>query len=161
VAAGRRILRGLDTEIQKQLQDKIREFVDTSVSALQVKIADRIASEETGKALGQRRRKGLERLLERTDAQAAKFFRKAPFAEIDAVIPKIVAHNLARAEVREAVVAEVRAVIEELSSQTIGEVLDEAGLRELSRKALLERGLPLARELVASDRFSKWWTAQK
>ena len=49
---------------------------------------------------------------------------KQPNDRIDAMVPKLVQHNLARAELRDAIRAEVGAVLEDLSRQNLGELLD-------------------------------------
>ena len=55
--------------------------------------------------------------------------KKTPWEALDAMVPALVAHNLARAEVRAALREEVAAAVAELSTQTVGELLDELGLR--------------------------------
>ncbi len=155
--AGRGLMGGLSGELQKQLQDRMRDFVDSSVAGLQQKLAERLTSEDTAKAIGLQRKRAFLTALKRKESDSAAGLAKAPHATIDPLIPKLVAHNVARAEVREAIVAEVRASLEELSKQTIGELLEEAGLRDESRAALRAHGLPLARELVKREAFGAWW----
>jgi hypothetical protein len=69
-------------------------------------------------------------------------------------LPSVVAHNLARAEVRAALREELAAAVAELTQQTVGELLDELGLRALAREAMRAQGLPLARAFVASPAFA-------
>ncbi|MEI8258360.1 MAG: hypothetical protein WCJ30_22010, partial [Deltaproteobacteria bacterium] len=152
---------GIGEGIQQQLQDRVRDFVDSSVTTVQKRIADRIASEEVARSLGQHRRKAFLGLLEKTEADAAKTVMRAPNDKIDAMIPAIVAHNLARPAVREAIEAEARAALEELSKQTVGELLDEIGLRNVARESLHAHGLPLARAFVATAGFDAWWTSTR
>lgn len=152
---------GIGEGIQQQLQDRVRDFVDSSVATVQKRIADRIASEEVARALGRRRRKAFLGLLEKTEADAARTVMRAPHDRIDAMVPGIAAHNLARPAVREAIEAEARAAIEELSKQTLGELLDEFGLRTAARQALHTHGLPLARALAGTASFDAWWKSTR
>ncbi len=152
---------GIGEGIQQQLQDRVRDFVDASVTTVQKRIADRIASEEVARTLGQRRRKAFLGLLDKTEEDAAKTVMRAPHDQIDAMVPRIVAHNLARPAVREAIEAETRAALEELSKQTIGELLDLTGLRAIARESLHAHGLPLARSMVATPGFDAWWKSTR
>jgi hypothetical protein len=156
-AAGKGLLGGIGGEIQKQLQDRVRDVVDGSMAMVQARIADRLASDETARTLGAARRRAFLGLLEMTEADAAKSVRRTPFDKLDSLVPKVIAHNLARAEVREVVRDEIRAVVAELARQTVGELLDEAGLRDAARAALHAHGLPIARALAQTPGFQAFW----
>lgn len=153
-AAGKSLLGGL----AEQLQDKVREFVDGSVEALQQKIAARLADPATAEALGKRRKKAFLKFLETKESKAAATLRDAPHEEIVGYVPTVVAHNLARKELREAVSAEVEAVLADLGKNTVGEVLDELGLRTLARDAMRTHGLGLARSFATSPEVAAWWS---
>lgn len=159
-AAGKSLLGGLGDEIQKQMQERVRDFVDGAVAGVQDRIAKRLADPKTAEDLGKRRKKGFLKLLEKTEAEAAKAIGKAPHAQIDALVPSIVVHNVKRKELREVVKAEVEAVLAELQKDTIGGLLDEAGAREIVREALHRHALPLLRELCKTPAFEAWWSAR-
>lgn len=126
---------------------------------LQGKIAERLTSEETAKALGARRKKFVQALLKKTEADAAKSVKKAPHDKLDPLLPKILAHNLARPEVREALVGELHEVRKDLSGNTLGELLELAGLRDFARETLHIQALPVTRSLVQSAVFEAFWTS--
>lgn len=151
------VLGGIGEEIQMRLQDRVKDFVDGAVSNVQTRIAERLRSEETARAIGQRRLKAFEKFLKTTEAEATRGAAKTPWAEIDAVTPRLAHHNLARAEVRDAVRAEFDAVLAELSSETLGSLLDDLGLRDQARDALHAHALPGLRELVRTPGFEAWW----
>ena len=155
-AAGRGIFGGLGDELQRQVEERVRDFVDGGVGMVQTRIAQKLSSEETARELGVHLRHGFLDLLKKTEAMAAKFLGHAPHELIDALVPVIVTHNLARKEVRDALRTEVDATLAQLSKQTIGELLDELGLRELARTATRERLGPLAVAFVASPQFAAW-----
>lgn len=152
------VLGGIGEEIQGRLQDRVKDYVDGAVANVQTRIAERLRSEETARAIGQRRLKIFEKFLKTTEAEAVKNASKTPWDELDAVTPRLAHHNLARAEVREAVRAELDAALAELSTETLGSILDQLGLRAQMRDALHHHALPGLRDLVRTPGFEAWWT---
>jgi hypothetical protein len=116
-------------------------------------VAQRLLSDETARLLGKRRRAAFLELLKQLESQVARITKKTPWDALDAMVPALVAHNLARAEVRTALREELAAAVAELSTQTLGELLDELGLRAAVADAVRTHGLPLARAFVASEQF--------
>ena len=156
-AAGKGLLGGLGDELQKRMQEKVKDFVDASVATMQRRIAERLGSEETAKVLGQRRRAAFEKLLAMTEARAAKSIRAANPDAADRDLPAILAHNLTRPELRAGLEAELALVVADLSKAPLGAHLDRAGLRALARDALLAHGVPFTHALVKTAGFEAWW----
>jgi hypothetical protein len=154
-AAGRGLFGGIGEELQRQLEERVRDFVDGGVQLLQQRIAQKLASEETARLLGRRRRRAFLDLLQRPESEVARWAEHAPWLAIDALLPSLVTHNLARAEVRDALKTELAAAIAELSAQTIGAEFDELGLRDAAREAFRAHLGPLARAFVASPEFAR------
>jgi len=155
-AAGRGILGGLGDELQRQLEERVRDFVDNGVTMVQQRLAQRLASDETARSLGQRRRQFFLELMKRKESEAGQLLGGLPHALIEGLLPVLAQHNLGRAEVRAALRAEVAAQLTELSTQTIGELLDQLGLREVALVTLRERGLPFVRQFMVSQEFVGW-----
>ncbi|NOK35370.1 hypothetical protein HMI49_19385 [Corallococcus exercitus] len=151
-SAGKGLLGGLGGS----LQDRVREVIDGSMALVQRRIADRLASEETARALGARRQKLFLSTLEKTEAEAAQALSQVPHEHLDSLAPQVLAHNLARPEVREGLKAELHAVLEDLSRHTVGELLEQAGLRDATRQWLHAHGLPFARTLARSAPVIAW-----
>ena len=147
-AAGRGLLGGLGEEIQRQLEERVRDFVDGGVSMVQQRIAQKLASEETANELGHRRKKAFLHLMETSEADAARTVERAPWPLLDGLWPVALKHNLQRAEVRAAILAEVDAALADVGAQKLGALLDEAGLREHLRGWLHRKGLPLAKSFL-------------
>ncbi|HWE27717.1 MAG TPA: hypothetical protein VHB97_06925 [Polyangia bacterium] len=145
---------GIGDEIQRQLEERVRDFVDGGVGMMQKSVAQRLTSAETARLLGKRRRAMFLALLAQPESQLARFVGKTPWDALEAMIPAVIAHNLPRAELRAALREEIAAVVTELSATTIGELLDELGLRAQATEALRAHGLPLARAFLASPEFS-------
>jgi hypothetical protein len=145
---------GIGDQIQRQLEERVRDFVDGGVLLLQQRVAQKLTSEDTARLLGKRRRAAFLGLLKEPESQVARFTRRVPWEALDAMLPSVIAHNLGRAELRAALRDEVAAVVRELSAQTIGELLDDLGLRAAAAEAVRAHGLPLARAFLASAEFS-------
>jgi hypothetical protein len=145
---------GFGEEIQRQLEERVRDFVDGGVGMMQQRVAQKLTSDDTARLLGKRRRAAFLDALGQPESILARLTKKTPWAALDAMVPAIVAHNWARAEVRGHLRDEVAAVVAELSTQTIGELLDELGLRALVGEAVRAHGVPLARAFVSSPQFA-------
>jgi len=146
---------GIGEEIQRQLEERVRDFVDGGVAMLQKRVAQQLTSEDTARLLGKRRRAAFLELLGQPESQIPRFLKKTPWDALEAMVPAVLAHNLARAELRAALRDEVAAVVAELSTQTIGELLDELGLGATIGEAVRAHGLPLARAFLLSTEFSR------
>jgi hypothetical protein len=136
-------------------EDLVREIVDGGVGLVQKRIVERLTSEETARSLGRRKKRFFLDLMKMKERTAARYVERTPFALLDALLPAAAAHNLSRNEFRSALRTEIAAVLAELSKQTVGEFLDELGLRAHVREDL-RRVLPLIAELVASPAFTAW-----
>jgi hypothetical protein len=158
-SAGKGLLGGIGDKLREQLQEKVRDFVDGSVAAVQKRIADKLKSPETSAMLGKRRRAAFLDALGRTEAEVAAMVERGPHERVERMIPLILQHNQARAELREAVRGEVEAVLAELGTQTVGELLDELGLRAWARQGTLDRGAAVLADFTRSEGFAAWWTA--
>jgi hypothetical protein len=149
---------GIGEELQRHLEERVRDFVDSGVKIIQQQVVQRVVSEDTARLIGKRRRAIFLDLLKQPESEAARLAKGVPFAALDALVPSIVVHNLARQEVRAALRDEIAAVVAELSTQTIGELLDELGLRQAVREALQAHGLPLVLAFIASPQFARLQT---
>jgi hypothetical protein len=148
------LLGGLGDELKRQLEERTGDFVDAGMHLIQQRVAQKLASEETARLLGQRRRAAFLDLLKRPESDAARLAERVPWAALEAMVPAIVTHNLARAEVRAAVTEELTALVAELSKATVGEWLDELGVRDVTRALVRAHALPLVRAFVESDAFA-------
>jgi hypothetical protein len=151
------VLGGIGEEVQQRLQDRVRDHVDGAVANVQARISERLKSDETARAIGKRKIATFEKFLKKTEAEVTKNASKFPWDEIDADAPRLVQHNLARAELREAIRAEFTSVLTELAQDTLGSVLDDLGLREAVRDALFHHGVSGLRDLVRTPAFEAWW----
>jgi hypothetical protein len=129
--------------------------VSTSLEVLLGRLVHILATPETAEQLGRLRLAGFEALLTMPTRTAWSLAHKVPIDEIFALVPNLVRHNLAREEIRRAVLAEVEAFLSEEGALSLGDLLGEEGAatwREIARERLPH----LLGELVASDRFRAW-----
>ncbi len=159
VASGKGLMAGLGEELQRTLQDRARDFVDTAVSSVQARIVERLTSDDTARALGRARRQWFERTLARTEASVTESLRRAPVARFDAMMPAVVAYNIARGDLRAVVHGHLTAVVTTLSQQSLGELLDVLGLRESARASAHAVGLPWLEVFASTEGFGAWWRA--
>ncbi|MDP3277887.1 MAG: hypothetical protein Q8Q09_22070 [Deltaproteobacteria bacterium] len=154
---GKGLLGGLGDEMQKQLQERAKLFVDASMAAAQKRLADRLASEETSRSLGKQRQKSFRRLLSRTEREAATWIEKStPWAEMDRLLPDVVAHNLARQPLRDAIMQEARALVETLGDETLGEALTRLGLYVHAQHWVRTLGTLTMRSALRSESIALW-----
>jgi len=132
------------------------EVIDSGVAMVQKRIVERLTSDDTARQLGARRRAIFLKVLETDEPKAGRFFERAPWVLIDGLMPVLISHNLSRPEVREALRAEVEAVLTELSTQTIGDLLEEMGVRELARESLHQHVAPLIVAFAATNELAAW-----
>jgi hypothetical protein len=152
-AAGRGLFGGIGEEIQRQIEERLKDLVDSGVSVLQQRVAQKLASDDTAQQLGRRRRRMFLDLMKTPESELAHNLERAPHAAIEAMIPAIVLHNLGREELRTALREEVSAAVVELSKKPIGELLDELGVRSIVKEGARAHLLPLLREFVKSPHF--------
>ncbi len=142
------MLGGLGEGIQTQLQDRVKDFVDGAVATAQQRLSERLRSDETAKALGKRRAKFVDGVFRSAESDAAKRAATAPWKDIDEDTPEVLAHNLARPDVRAALRDEVGAIRDALGDDTVGDVLDAMGLRDHLRARWVTLGTPIAKALL-------------
>lgn len=147
---------GIGEEVQSRMMDRVKDHLDGAVTTVQSRIGERLRSEETAKALGRRRQKAVERLLETTEARAVRDAAKVPWAELDEGVPEVIAHNLQREAFREALRADLGWVFAQVEGETVGSLLDGLGLRVHARAMFQRAGVPVLRALLASEDFSAW-----
>lgn len=154
--AGKGLFGGIGEEVQRQLEERLRDFVDIGVGLVLQRIAHQLASDETAVLLGTRRKKAFLALAKKTEPDAARFLDSLQLPLLEALLPTVVVWNLRRAEVREALRAEVEATLRELGRQPVGELLRDLGLYDAVRDDVRAHGVALLRELWGTPAMQAW-----
>ena len=150
------VLGGLSSEIERQAEARIKDFVDGAVHTFVEQVADHVTAAQHAPAYAAFRVHLVETLL---DTELAVFA-----GEIDKLQPEdLVATGAAtaRALARRAgfegeIAAALRAAIDASSGRSLGDLLAEAGIREDWRRETEAQLAAQARNLVASEGFRMW-----
>jgi hypothetical protein len=145
-AVGKGILGGIGGNL-------IQEYTDRAVLQVIRRIGERLTSPKTAIAIGERLRAGFLRSLRIGESDVGKFLNWLPLDIFESMVPRFVAHNFARKEVRDTLTGEIAFFLAEISQQTVGGFLDELGLRQIALDATLRLGTPLIDGFVASPHF--------
>lgn len=143
------VLGGIGEEVQSRLMDRVKDHLDGAVANVQSRIGERLRSEETAKALGKRRQRAVERLLDTTEARAVRDAEKVPWGELDEGTPALIAHNLQRPAFRDALRDDLGWITEQLRDETLGSLLDGMGLREHAAELFVRAAAPALASLRA------------
>lgn len=147
-------------QIEAQVQRAAAAFVGTSLEVLLGRLVHILTTPETAEQLGRLRLAGLEALLALPTLSAWNLVLKLPLDELLAEGPRLIRHNLAREELREAVRAEAEALLAAEGARPLGDLLGERGVahwRETTRRILPT----LIKELVGSPGFRAWLEEQR
>jgi hypothetical protein len=154
VDVGKSVLGG---QIEKRIAPIARDFAESAADEVRDALAERLRSEEGRVILGKLRAHALDRL---GPVKVADVLADAdgvvPHERLEAVIASVASHNATRAFVADAVRAEVGAFLAVAGDRTVGELLAEAGLRDVVVEEAVARGEMVFAALVAQDAFAIW-----
>jgi hypothetical protein len=152
---GKGLLGGFGDEIEKQFQKRAKEVLDSSMSALQDKMAERLTSEETGRLLGKMRGQGVRRVLKQRVGEA----KRLPFELLYQVAPSVIRHNLARPEVQSEIRNEIKQALLVEGDKSLKTILEEGGLYDSLRAEVIAQATKHATTLVQGEPFRVWLSA--
>jgi hypothetical protein len=152
---GKSMLGGIGDEIEKQIQKRSREAMDSSMSYVQEKLVDYLMSEESSKTMGKARARSFKSSLRQKVADA----KLLPLDMLLSHVPALLRHNLARPEIQETIRTELQALLNLEGKKPLKQILEESGLLEKTREDLLRQAVPQALSLVNTDAFKDWLTS--
>jgi hypothetical protein len=141
--------------MESQFGKAASSFVATSLDFLLGRLAQVLAMPETERLLGRLRAEGAAAGLRLRTADLWLLLDGVDVDEVLAVIPGLVAHNLARPEIREILLAEARAALDVEGERTLAEVLEPAAVA-VWRDRCVEVAGPLLAELARTEAFARW-----
>ena len=152
--AGGGILGAIGGQVEQQISRAARVFIDGSMTVMLERLVAILSSPETAHQLGRSKLSAYEELVKTPIAKLTKRALKLDVDDLLEVLPDLVAHNLARPEVREGFLAEVAAALEVEGARTVREILgdDLAAVRD----ELVTLGAPLLAELAGAEALLDW-----
>jgi len=156
VEAGRSVLGGLSAEVERQLQTAAKDFSESASREFRVALEERLRSDDGRRLVSQIVSQALDGLWRTTLHDLNKDVDALPWDDIWAVAPLLAEHNRGRDPVEEALRAELQALLAVDGQRTLRELLDEAGLLDVTVRAVLAQADPIAQRMFASHAFRGW-----
>ncbi len=154
--ASKGILGDVGRGIERQLDKHVSEFLDQSMARITGKLAELVMSESSLKMQAKMRADMMQTAFK---TRVSFYYDEAAKLSVDelwALVPPIIAHNLARPAIREAVSGEVRRYLEQDRDLSARALLQELGNAEQVRDLAVETVLDSTRHVVASEAFEQW-----
>lgn len=150
--AGKGLLGGLGDEIERQIQKRTKDAMDSSMSFVQEKLVDYIMSEDNAKTMGKARAQAFRRSLKQKVADA----KHLPIEMMLSHIPALLRHNIARPEIQATIRQELLELLKLEGKKSLKQLLEEAGLLAQTRDDLLHQASTQARSFVQTEAFQGW-----
>lgn len=157
---GKGLLGGIGAQVEGQLKAAAGTFIAGSMNVLLDRVVHLLAAPDTGVKLGRMNQAGFDAALEQKTGHVAERGMKLPVDELLAVVPGLLAHNLARPEIRAGLLEELGAFLEVEGARTLRDVLAEARDVDAWRAEVVSVGAPLLRAFVQSEGFKAWIAAR-
>lgn len=156
VDRGKNVIGSLGIDVDKRLAEAARGFSDSAAQIFRTALQERMASEE-GRALIARIANGaLDHVLATKIEDLQTDLDELPIDDAFALAPAVIAHAAQSAYVQGIVRREIERYLALEGDRTLGALLDELGILESTRSALIERGTAHAASLLRSPRFADW-----
>jgi hypothetical protein len=156
---GKGVLGGISGQIESQLRGAIGGFLDSSMSFLLDRVVALASSPDTAARLGRMNLTGFDEALKVKTGRVADGVHQAPLDDLLGTLPELLAHNIARPELRDGLLDEVRAWLEVEGARTVRQILDEAGATQHWRDEIVAVGGPLLGDASATEAFRAWFAA--
>lgn len=153
------LLGGIGDKIEQTLPRLVATFLESSMNAMLERVVALASTPEAAANLGKAALNAFDGALGQKTGAVADAAHRAPLDDLLALLPEIVAHNIARPEVRAGLLEEVHAALAVEGERPIRALLDEAGTTTLWRSELIATGAPLVNEWSASAPFRAWIAA--
>ncbi len=156
---GRGLLGGITGQIEAQLQKAVASFVGGSMNLMLERLVAILASPETARQLARSKLQAYDAAVKTKTRKIAKGALKLPLDDLLETVPGLIAHNLARPEVRAGIVAEVEAWLAIEGDKAVRELWAEPAHVAALRAEVVEQGAPLLRAFAATEGFRGWLAA--
>lgn len=157
---GKGILGGLGAQMEAQLKSAASAFIAGSMNVVMDRVVTILASPETGARLGRMNMSGFDEALKQKTSKVMEQVMKLPIDDLLDVVPGLLAHNLARPEIRAGILEELEAFLAIEGARTLKEILEASKGLEVWRAEVLSRGTPLLQNFATTEEFRGWLAAR-
>ncbi|MCK6575304.1 hypothetical protein L6V77_29925 [Myxococcota bacterium] len=153
---GKGLLGGIGAQMESQLKGAAATFIAGSMHAVMDRVVAILTSPETGAKLARMNVGAFDKAMEKKTHELAAAAMKLPVDDLLDVVPGLIAHNLARPDVREGLLEELAAALAIEGERTLGDILTASRDLDAWRTEVIEIGAPLVREFAATPAFKAW-----
>lgn len=156
VDAGKSVMGGIGSEVERRLQGAAKEFSESAEEVFREALQDRLKSKEGREIVGQISRQVTDHVLVTKLSEIHADASRLPMEDILKIAPSVVSHSAPRTFVERLVRGEIDAFLAVEGDRPLGEVLDELGVRDDVRAAVVGHASSLARGFFATPAFRDW-----
>ena len=154
--ASKGILGDVGRGIERQLDRHVTEFLDQSMARITGKLAELVLSDNSLKMQAKMRTDMMGKALKSRVSFYHDEAAKVSADDFWALVPPLIAHNLARPAIRQAVTGEVERFLAEDGARTARDVLEELGNAEQVQALAVDAVLDASHHVVGSEAFEQW-----
>ena len=135
------------------LRKAATRFASGSVEAMMGPVVKLLSSPEMQARLGRMRAEGVKAALGLETAEVISFLETLPLHDLIDLVPEVIAHNLARPEVRQTILDEVEAALDLEADHPIRDLIGQEAA-EVFREEASRLGASLLVDLARSERLA-------
>jgi hypothetical protein len=147
---------GITGQFEQLLQRAVGSFVGGSMNLMLERLVAILSSPETARQLGRSKLQAYDAAVKTPTRKVAKSALKAPLDDLLETVPGLIAHNLARPEVRVGIVAEVEAFLAIEGERPVGDLLADEDAVAALRGEVVEVAGPLLSAFAEDPGFLAW-----
>lgn len=157
---GKGILGGLGAQMEAQLKSAASAFIASSMNVVMDRVVTILASPETGARLGRMNMAGFDEAMKQKTHKVLAQALKLPIDDLLDVVPGLLAHNLARPEIRAGILEELEAFLAIEGARTLREILEASKGLDAWRAEVIVRAVPLVHKFAVTEEFRAWLAAR-
>ncbi|MFN3197424.1 MAG: hypothetical protein ACE366_03230 [Bradymonadia bacterium] len=151
------LMGNITAQFESQIQRAARSFIDNSMDMMISRVVQMITSPETARQMGRAKLNAFEQGLEQRIYDLWRMSAdNLPRADLMEILPGLIAHNLARPELRDALLEEMNVWLEIEGDRTTADLLTEMHVLEAWRTEIIDIAAPVLVELADDADFDDW-----
>lgn len=159
VEASKVVLGGLGVDVEAQVRAVVADVGQAATDEMRDALRARLKSKEGRAILARIQSKALDHILATPLAELSATVEPIPWDDVVAIGHAMAEHARKSPKLKALVKEEIAAGLAAFGKQTLGEVLEEAGLAKKVRADVLAQAEPLAQRFFAAPAFAAWLDA--